>query len=103
MSARIKVCLAAVVLGVLLLPSGAWAGTIFSGRHVPAECPRPSYSPIHYWAPYLIRVRDHFRSSRLSPVAVDYHPDVPAPQGILKYRCPAIPPAAAAADRQTLP
>jgi hypothetical protein len=97
-----KVLLAALLLAGLAAPARADS---LLGEHLRRHknCPKPSYSPVHYWAPTLVRVRAHFHGPRVSPYVPDRHPGDPADMAIIKYPCPAVDPAALVGDRQLLP
>ena len=80
--------LALTALLALSVPAGA--GPL--GKHEPG-CPPASYSPLHYWAPNLYRLRAWFHA----PAAYHYpparYPHIAPQFEILTYPCPAEEPA----------
>ena len=88
-----RMVLAALVGAAGLLPAGsAKAGELWD-HLCHKDCPRPSYSPLRYWAPQLVRVHDCVHGPRLSSYPPDMHPEIPPTYIILKYPCPATDPA----------
>ena len=83
--------LLAVVVLALLGWTNAQAGPL-KLFHNP-DCPRPSYSPLHYWAPTLVRLHATVHRTGL-PHPEDRYPGVPITHEIVPYHCPAIPPEA---------
>jgi hypothetical protein len=80
----------AALLVVWIEPhAGAWP---YSRHFDPPGCPRPSYSPLHYWTPELVRVHQRFHSPQVPMNAMDLNEGIPAPVDILKYKCPGAPP-----------
>ena len=51
------------------------------------DCPRPSYSPLNYWAPGLVRLHSYCRGPVLPMHAFDLHPEISRSSYILKYKC----------------
>jgi hypothetical protein len=89
---------AALVLGWgLLLPATAAAGPYLGNWgwcwHQGRDCPRGEYSPLHYWAPTVYRVRACIHPSNLDQYPPGPCPPVPAPVIFNQYRCIANPPA----------
>jgi hypothetical protein len=85
-----------VLLVVLLVPAPALAGPYLGEWsccwHPARDCPRGSYSPLHYWTPGVYKVR-----AWVHPVNVDQYPPGPCPAPPLtyeihKYPCMTIPP-----------
>jgi hypothetical protein len=58
-----------------------------------ADCPPSLYSPLHYWAPTLIRVRDCLHQPTVSSYG-EIRPDITPSYQIIRYPCPAVDPAA---------
>ena len=58
------------------------------------DCPKPTYSPFRYWAPRAARAYDAVCGPKLSVHAPVRHPGVQPDFVILRYPCPAAPPAA---------
>lgn len=68
------------------------------GKNGPA-CPPVVYSPLHYWAPGLYRLRAWFHAPRISPYPVARCPHSTSSYEILTYPCPAEEPAVIYAQR----
>ena len=62
-----------------------------------------SYSPFRYWAPGAARLSDDIHGPKLSVYPPDRHPEIPPTYLILKYPCPAVPPAATIIEPPTPP
>jgi hypothetical protein len=92
---RAKGLLFAALLGAsaLLFPSPVRAGPLLDWLGH-GDCPKPSYSPLRYWAPGPARVRDCVHGPRLCSYAPNTHPDIPPTFTTLKYKCRAVEPAA---------
>src|SRR5204863_6668885 len=70
--------LTAMALGMAFLASGTTRAGEFLGEcgwcwRPVRDCPRREYSPLHYWAPELYRVRDC-----VHPTNLDQYPPGPA-------------------------
>jgi hypothetical protein len=81
----------------LLVPAPALAGP-FLGEwgwcwQPSRDCPRGDYSPLHYWAPTVYRVRACLHPSNLDQYPPGPHPPVPATYEYHRYCCPTTPPA----------
>ena len=86
MMARLaKVCL---LTAGLAMANAAWADPPCAG-----DCPRPSYSPLRYWAPRVPRAGDWCHGPWLSVTAPDRHPEIPPDFIHIRYHCPAAGPA----------
>ena len=77
------------LLACLFLGGDAQAGPF--GLKRSASDP-PGYSPLHYWAPALYRIRAHKTPDR-SQYLSDLYPSVPATVHIIRYPTPAVDPA----------
>jgi hypothetical protein len=92
-----------VLAMALAFPASAGAGWLFGSSHKEKpDCPKPSYSKLHYWAPTAYRAGYHFHGTRLSPYAPDRFPDVPPSYRIIQYPCPAVDPATHYQERAIL-
>ncbi|HXG10848.1 MAG TPA: hypothetical protein VNK04_13905 [Gemmataceae bacterium] len=81
---------AALLLSVvLMIPAEVSAGPLFPYKH----CPKPSYSPFHYWTPSLYRVGAHFHGPVVPLYAPDQAPGLEPRIQILRFPCPAVYPA----------
>jgi hypothetical protein len=58
------------------------------------DCPKPSYSPLHYWAPSLYRARAYTNPYPPGLYATDHFPGVPFGYNVQTFPCPAADPAA---------
>jgi hypothetical protein len=79
--------LAGLVLGALLLAAGEGHAGPWFGWHK-ADCPRPSYSPCHYWTPSLYRVNACLHGPHLSVYPPDRAPGLAPSYLINRYPCP---------------
>jgi hypothetical protein len=92
MGARKLGWLMALVFGTVLMTAGdGYAGPLL-GWHK-ADCPRPSYSPFHYWTPSLYRANAYFHGPHLGMYAPNREPGIPPRYQINSYPCPAVDPA----------
>jgi hypothetical protein len=57
------------------------------------DCPRPDYSPIHYWVPRAVKVHDCLHGPRLPVYGPEIHPEVPPGTYTIQFPCPAAAPA----------
>ncbi len=80
-------CFALLLLA--LAPVPAQAG-LLPGHH--DDCPRPSYSCLHYWAPALYRARNYCHPPQVGMHAPDRCLGVSPNYEIIKFPCPAVPP-----------
>jgi hypothetical protein len=97
MKAMTRGMAALALLGMgFLVPTRSDAGPILDCLR---GCPPPSYSPLRYWTPTLARTYDHCCGPVLSVYSPLRHPEVPAGYQILRYRCPAVPPAILVSQR----
>jgi hypothetical protein len=88
---------ALLVLSIALLaPSAASAGPYFGEWgwfwQAAPDCPCGEYSPWHYWAPEMYRLRGCLHPSNLDQYPPGI-PGVPAPIFLVKYPCRTAPPA----------
>jgi hypothetical protein len=90
MSGTRMVRLAALVLGALLLGGGRGQAESFFHK---TDCPKPSYSPLHYWVPSLYRANACIHGPKLSMYAPDRAPGLPARVQVIRFPCPAADPA----------
>jgi hypothetical protein len=67
------------------------------------DCPRPSYSPLNYWAPGLVRLHNYCRGPVMPMHAFDLHPEMPRGAYILRYRCQFVFPAGTLVPTPTPP
>lgn len=67
------------------------------------SCPKPSYSPCHYWVPSWCRLRAFCHPPALSLYASGPPTTAPAPQHVIGFPCPDAPPAAVVETRGILP
>jgi hypothetical protein len=87
------------VLGLalgLLSPRAAQAGPYFGEWgfwYHPHDCPRGSYSPLHYWAVDYYKLRAFCSPSYLDQFPPGPYPPVPPTFVYTKYRCPPVSPA----------
>jgi len=87
--------LAFALAGGLLMPTRLLAGPLLGSRsNHKADCPKSSYSPLHYWNPTLYRLRACVKTPTISNYASDRYPELPNPYQITPFPCPAAPPAA---------
>ena len=85
----------AVLLG-LLAPRRAQAGPFignWSWCCPSRNCPRGYYSPLHYWAPELYKMRAYCHPSNLDQYPPGPCPPVPVSFHLIKYPCRTTPPA----------
>jgi hypothetical protein len=72
------------------------------GKH--AKCPKPSYSPLHYWVPAVDRCYAFYSGRPLhyiyAPVS---YPTVPLHFQSTRYPCPPVPPAVFASNYPWFP
>jgi hypothetical protein len=61
--------------------------------HQDRDCPHGAYSPLHYWAPGVYRVRACLRRPNLDQYPPGPYPTVPASFESYKSRCTTMPPA----------
>jgi hypothetical protein len=87
---------ALVVLLGMLGPSQAQAGPFFGDWswcwHQAKDCPRGQYSPLHYWAPDIYRVRACIHPSNLDQYPPGPFPPVLPSYLFIKYPCRSVPP-----------
>jgi hypothetical protein len=90
--------LSALLAVWLLAPAVSRAGPLLGllGHRQP-ECPPPSYSPLHYWAPNLYRLHAHHQCSSEASCAPASYPDLPIHYRIIRYPCPTVDSATSAA------
>jgi hypothetical protein len=75
-----------------MLPGTGRAGPILDWCGWGKDCPRPSYSPLHYWTPSLYTCYAYHHDQR-GVYATQYrYPEVPNSYRIIRYPCPAAPP-----------
>ena len=82
--------LAVVVLAIGLgEPGKGTAGPLLPGRtHEEHFCPPSSYSPCHYWAPTLYRLKVCLHGPTLDINPPDRHPGTPAQYDVQAFPCP---------------
>jgi hypothetical protein len=69
-----------------------------------AGCPKPSYSPLHYWTPSLCRAGAIiFHHPRESLYAPDRAPGIPARSQVIRYPCPQVDPTMLYPNRYVAP
>ena len=87
---------ATLALGVgLAIPSAVAAGSPCQpGPCDGADCPRSSYSPLHYWTPTLYRWKAWHHCPGQYLYAPNFHPDMPPTYQFFRYPCRAVAPAA---------
>jgi hypothetical protein len=104
MARSIPMKLAGLVLALnLLLPVPGRAGPIRDHLlKTSPSCPSPSYSPLRYWAPAVLRLHDHCHGPKVSVYSSDRYPGIPSPSVILPYQCPSVPPAVLVGERHLL-
>jgi hypothetical protein len=77
----------------LVWPTSSFAGGLFWHD----DCPKPDYSPLHYWAPTLYRCRAyHHDPQYIYPPLLE--PRITPGCHIQRFPCPPVPPAVSAAD-----
>ena len=87
-----------LVVAGLVLAAGLWpvasanAGLLDCFGH--KDCPKPSYSPFHYWVPNAVRVYDCVCGPHLDVYAPARHPEIQPDYVILRFPCPAAEPSA---------
>jgi hypothetical protein len=79
---------AAFLLAVALVPAAPASAAFFEDWFSYHDCPKPSYSPLRYWAPEVLIVPDCIHGSHLSVYAPNRHPEIPASTINLRFRCP---------------
>jgi hypothetical protein len=94
---RLSGWIGGAVLAALVLPSAAPAG-YFLGEwswhwHPDRNCPRGTYSPLHYWTPEVYKARACLHPSNLDQYAPGPCPTPPLGYEINRYRCLTTPPA----------
>ena len=95
---KISSKLTALIALWLVAPSVSRAGPLRDLlAHRQPDCPAPSYSPLHYWAPNLYRLHAHHPHGSEAFAPSPSCPDMPARYHIIRYPCPTIDPAVAAA------
>jgi hypothetical protein len=92
------------ILGVgLLLPATAGAWPAAEDGHG-KKCPKPSYSPLHYWVPETDRLYAFFCRRRMEYIfPKDYYPELPIYFIPIRYKCPPVPPAVFTANYPWFP
>ena len=78
------------LLGLALAAGLGRPGTAAGEHH---HCPKPSYSPVHYWAPTLYRVYACFHGPQVPLVAPVRCLPVGGNGRIVRYPCPPVDPA----------
>lgn len=86
---------------LILAPTAIHAGPIFHPHRT--DCPKPSYSPAHYWTPSLFRINACIHGPRVDLYAPDRVPGIPPRYQIQPFPCPATDPATIYQGRETLP
>jgi hypothetical protein len=82
-----------------LAPATSRAGPVTDWFcHRQADCPPPSYSPLHYWAPTLYRLHARHLGGLPESYTPTSFPDLPIQYRITPYPCPPVAPATAAAS-----
>jgi hypothetical protein len=83
------------VLGVCcLLPGAAGAWPLACDGGDGNKCPKPSYSPLHYWVPSADRFYAfHCRRVLVYIFPKDSYPGLPIYFIPIRYKCPPVPPA----------
>jgi hypothetical protein len=88
---------AALGLALGLLSRGAAHAGPYFGEwgfwYHPHDCPRGSYSPLHYWAPEIYKVRACCHPSFLDQFPPGPCPPVPPTFVFKQAHCPPVPPA----------
>jgi hypothetical protein len=74
-------------MSVFLLSATAGAEPPLRNRCRGGDCPRSAYSPLHYWAPTWIRVRDCIRQPSVTS-HLEIRPEIPPTYQIIRYPCP---------------
>ena len=98
-----RLTFAALLFAAGLVPvSTASAGPVMDWLF-PDDGPTPSYSPLRYWAPAVGHVHDNLQGPKISVYPPDRHPEIQPNYTILKYPCPAAPPAATIIEPPTPP
>lgn len=59
----------------------------------PGNCPPQLYSPLHYWAPALYRLRSLHPGNGIAQHYVGVCGPVSGPQGAVRFPCPPVTPA----------
>jgi hypothetical protein len=54
------------------------------------DCPRPSYSPLNYWAPAAVKASDCIHGPFVPLHAPEIHPDISPGTYMLQYPCPPV-------------
>lgn len=87
---------AAAVVIALLTPALSWAGPYLGEWgwcwHRAKDCPRGAYSPLHYWAPELYKIRANVHPSNLNQFPPGPYPAVAPTFQTTKFPCPIAPP-----------
>jgi hypothetical protein len=84
------------MLGILLLslalPAKAAADTYCDG------CPKPCYSPKHYWAPELWRIHSCLFCPKMNTVAPNRHPEIEPTFKADRWKCQPVDPQQSSVD-----
>ncbi len=83
----------AVLVAGLLTPAAGRAWPT-AGWCNPPGCPKPCYSPFHYWTPQLYRVYACCHNPHEPIYAVDRCPEIQPGYQVQTFPCPPVPPAA---------
>lgn len=67
------------------------------------DCPKSSYSCLHFWAPSLSRANDCIHGPKIDVYAPDRHPEVEPGVTVLRYHCPPAAPIATFVPVPTAP
>src|SRR5262249_15031909 len=96
---RIGCTLRTVLLLTLWIsaPTVVRAGPIFDAVcHRQGDCPKPSYSPWHFWTPTLVRCYERRQGGVQEFYTPTSFPEVGGNTRLLQYPCPGVEPAVAA-------
>ncbi len=66
-------------------------------------CPKPSYSPCHYWAPAWYRVGAYLHPPALNLYTSGPPTNAPAPQHVIRFPCPPVSPEELVQTRRIMP
>jgi hypothetical protein len=83
----------------LSFPALGHAGPILEALcHHKTDCPRPSYSPLNYWAPTLVRCYMRHQGGVQEFYTPTSFPEIAGSTRLIQYPCPGVEPAVAASD-----